>query len=222
MRSLTLAAIGAVTLTLGACSSNVTVQVPNISPTEFASESKVPGNYAVWVQTGGWQEKVEAKAHQCGAWSFPTDFDTAYKASAQTVFSENFQNIKFVDRTLTPDEITADHLDAEIIVYQGSLHSSFSADPHFWWGATMSADANINGIVAVVGPDGLKHQGNVNGTGTGTMESGGSCEAAGGAIAQAGGNAVKNFLLSAVNSSKLNIMEIKLNDAQKKSATLTN
>ncbi|MFN4228280.1 hypothetical protein [Parvibaculum sp.] len=194
---------------LGACSANVSVSAPQISPTDFASQSKTPGRYAVWLQSGAWVSTVEAKGHTCSAWTFPTDFEQAYQQAAQAAFASSFQEVTFTPKTLQPAEIEAQNFDAQIIVYEGSIKGVFGVIPGFWTG-TLESEVGMDGIVAVVGPEGLQSQGRAKGRGYGTKEAVMGCDAAAEAIMKAGSAAIKDFVVDAVNAAKLNVMEVKM------------
>lgn len=195
-------------LILGACSKTVTVAAPVISPTDFASQSKTSGNYAVMVQAGAWQTEVKAAGLTCSAWSFPTDFETAYNQSVKAGMIQNFEKVTFVEATLTPEQMSAQKYDAQIVVYEGSILANFSVSPNFWT-ATINSNVSMDGIVAVIDPAGKVQQGNARGSGTGAATTAAGCTPAGQAIIDAGGVAIRDFVLSAVNSAKLNVLEIK-------------
>jgi hypothetical protein len=195
---------------LGACSKNVTVSAPIISPTDFASQNKTAGNYAVMVQSGAWHTEVKAAGWTCSAWSFPTDFETAYNQSIKAGMQQNFEKVTFVGAPLTPEEMRAQNFDAQIVVYEGSILANFSVSPNFWT-ATINANVNMDGIVAVIDQMGKVQQGNARGSGTGSATTAAGCTPAGKAIVDAGGVAIRDYVLNAVNSVKLNILEIKAN-----------
>lgn len=204
--------VGAIILmasVVSGCSSTVAVTAPHIAPTDFASQNKTPGRYAVWLQSGAWVSTVEAKGHTCSAWEFPTDFEQAYQQAAQAAFSSSFENVTFTPATLQPSEIVAQNYDAQIIVYEGAIKGVFGVIPGFWT-ATLESEVGMDGIVAVIGPNGLKSQGNAKGRGYGTSQSAMSCDVASQAIMQAGSAAIKDFVVNAVNAAKLNVMEIQM------------
>ena len=71
----------------------------------------------------------------------------------------------------------------------------------------------MDGIVAVIGHDGKVHQGNAHGSGTGSAETFAGCGVAGDAIKQAGSNAIREYVRNAINSAKINVLEIKAQTA---------
>lgn len=206
MKNLLVAALGCTLL--AACTSNVKVATPAIAPAEFASQSKTPGRYAVYIQTGGWQKEVKAQGWTCSGWSFPTDFESAYAPAARAAFSQSFADVRFVTATLKPDELAARHFDAQIIVYQGAMEANFGVNPGFFT-SSMDANVSLEGIVAVTGPDGLQSQGTAKGRGTGLKDTAFTCDAVSPAISNAGAQAIEDFVVDAVNTSKVNVLEMK-------------
>jgi len=207
MRFFSVLAAGAMLFT-AACTSNVTVSAPSISPTQFASQTKTPGNYAVYLQTGGWNKEIKTTGWTCNAWSFPTNFDGAYVSAAQSAFSQSFQNVKFVPAVLPPAELRKQNFDAQIIVYQGNMGAKFGVVQGLFTGA-ITVDVEVEGIVAVSGHSGLASQGQARGAAHGVNEGVLGCDSASPAIQQAGGNAISDFVIEAVNAAKLNILEMK-------------
>lgn len=196
---------------LAGCTSNVTVAAPSISPTEFASASKLPGRYAVYLQSGGWNKEIKTEGFTCSAWSFPTNFDQGYIQAAQSGFSQSFANVDFVQSTLSPEELKANGYDAQVFVYEGNMGAKFGVIQGFWTGS-ITVDVEFEGIVAVANADGLKSQGQIRGTGHGTNNNVVSCDTAGPAIQQAGGKAITDFVVEAINAAKLNILELQVNE----------
>ena len=193
---------------LAACSENVAVNAPQISPMDFASQDKTPGNYAVMVQSGAWKTEVKAQGWTCSGWTFPTDFETAYNQAAKSGVQQSFQNVTFTPVALKPAELRAQHFDAQIILYEGSITANFSVTPNLFT-AGFNSDVAMTGIVAVIDPDGGVHQGNSRGAGTGASETVMGCGAAVPAIQQAGSAAIRDYVLNAVNAAKINILEMK-------------
>lgn len=196
---------------LAGCSTNVTVKTPMIAPTDLGSQDKTPGHYAVWLQSGAWKSTIEAKGFAGSACTFPTDFDSAYQQAARSTFQTSFEAVNFTSGPLKPDELKAQNFDAQIIVYQGSIKGTFSVIQGFW-ANTIDSNVNMDGIVAVIGHEGLASQGTANGRGNGTNKPGafeGGCGTVTNAIMQAGSFAIKDFVVNSVNIAKMNVMENK-------------
>lgn len=198
---------------LAACSKSVTVSAPMISPMEFASQAKTPGNYVVMIQSGAWKTEVKTAGWTCSAWKFPTDFETAYNQAVTAGVQGNFEHVTFSPTTLTPQEVKAQNYDAQIVIYEGSIAANFSVVPNFWT-ATINSNVSMDGIVAVIDHQGKVHQGNAHGTGTGSAETAMGCDPAAKAISTAGGDAIHDYVLNVVNSAKLNVLEIRARHAE--------
>lgn len=214
MKPLLIAAQIVLALLLAACATNVSITAPVISNTDFGSQNKTPGRYAVLLQSGGWKSTVEAKGYGSGC-TFPTDFDSAYQQAAEAAFRSSFENVTLTPVTMKPAELLAQNYDAQIIIYQGSIKGTFGVIQGFWT-STMESEVNMDGIVAVIGPAGLNSQGTAKGHGTGTNPLGvfeGGCGAITEAIMQAGSLAIKDFVVDAINAAKLNIAELRLKAA---------
>ena len=208
MKKIILCVVLVLSASVAACSENVAVSAPQISPMDFASQSKTPGNYAVMVQSGAWKTEVKAQGWTCSGWTFPTDFETAYNQAAKSSVQQSFQNVTFTPAALKPAELRAQNFDAQIILYEGSIAANFSVTPNLFT-AGFNSDVSMTGIVAVVDPDGRVQQGNSRGAGTGTAETMMGCGAAVTAIKQAGSAAIRDYVLNAVTAAKINILEMK-------------
>lgn len=204
---------------LTACTKNIEVSAPNISATDLNSDQRIPGNYAVMIQSGGWQAKVKTSGYACSVWSFPTDFESGYVPAVQGAFEQSFAKVSFVQTVLKPDELLSQGFDGEIFVYEGSVNTNFSVSPNLFT-VTMNATVSLDGIVGATDKSGRTHQGNVTGTGTGTFSTAfGGCGSVSNAIAAAGPDALKAFVINVVNAAKLDAMQSRLNGQQAISQT---
>ena len=202
---------------LGGCSQSLSVAAPTISPMDFASQEKTPGKYAVMVQKGAWHTEVKAAGFACSAWSFPTDFETAYDQAIAAGIEQSFANVVMTPAALKPDEMKAQDIDAQIVIYEGTITANFAPSPNFFT-VSFNSTVAMDGIVAVIGHDGKVHQGNAHGSGTGSAETFAGCGVAGDAIKQAGSNAIREYVRNAINSAKINVLEIKAQTAAKGNA----
>ena len=73
------------------------------------------------LQTGAWKTTVIAEGIGCNAWTFPTDFETAYLTAARAAFWQSFE-------PWGPHEIREQGLNAQVIVYEGALGASFDGN----------------------------------------------------------------------------------------------
>lgn len=181
---------------LAGCSAPVKVSPPRIG----IYEAKVPGRYAVMLQSGAWRKDVENEGFTCGAWSFPTDFDEAYSVAAREGFSAAFEEVDFTPTELKPDEVRAKNYDAQIIVYQGGLDASYLVIQEFW-SNRMAVAVELDGIVAVTSEAGLVGQESPRGESRYEQKIG-VCSQGDATVARAGNAAVRDFVLHAVDAAR--------------------
>ena len=184
-----------------ACQSPVTIATPNAG----IYQEKVPGAYVVMIQTGAWHTEVENGGFTCGAWSFPTDFNSAYEASAKAAFTGAFEQVQFTPVELKPADLAAKGYDAQIIVYQGSLDASYGIREELF-SAKLIAAVEMDGIVAIVAPEGLVGQDSPGGSSR--HEKGiFMCTEGTEIVARAGGEAVASFVKNAVRAARDKVLE---------------
>lgn len=203
---------------LGACSQTVNISTPHIPATAFASQNVTPGRYAVTLQTGGWSTEVKTQGWTCSAWDFPADFNGGYAAAIQSAMQQSFEHVEFVADAVSKEELAKMNLDAHIYVYQGRLESHFGVESGLFT-ATMTAEVRFDGTVAVTSEAGLHGQTTVTGHGSGASETMIGCDKAANSIQQAGGEAMKDFIIEAVNAAKLNVIELRLQAHESKVPT---
>ena len=206
-----ISSILAVALSSG-CASSVAIKTPPIQATDLGSQKRTSGKYAVWVQSGGWKATVDTDHNLGQVCKFPTDFNSAYTQAAHQAFQSAFESPVFVDETIPAGELKKRGLDAQIIIYQGSIAGKFAGTQDFFTQTYMS-DVKMDGIVAIIGPAGLIAQQTVNGSGSSAHKpdifSGGCDAAISPAIMKAGEIALKDFVVKATNVAKIGVLESK-------------
>ncbi len=218
MNKFSMAIVFAGVTLLGACSQKVNIATPNIPATAFASQNVTPGRYAVTLQTGGWATEVSTKGWTCSAWDFPADFNGGYTAAIQSAMQQSFEHVEFVPDAVSTKELKKLDLDAHIYVYQGKLDANFGVESGLFV-ATITAEVQFDGTVAVTTGAGVHGQSTVTGHGSGASESMIGCDKASNSIQQAGGEAMKDFIIEAVNAAKLNVIELRLKAHESKVPT---
>ncbi|MBV2187316.1 MAG: hypothetical protein KUL88_22585 [Rhizobium sp.] len=192
---------------LAGCQSKVTIDTPSISSSEFASSAKVPGRYAVMIQSGAWKKEVTTEGLTCGAWSFPTDFESAYASAVHDAFEMSFESVSFVPVALKPDEVRQQKFDGQIVVYEGGIKTVYGIREHLF-SADAVSEVKMDGIVAVIGPEGLAGQASPQGAGVATVGIF-TCSDGSKAVSEAGAKAVRDFVLHAVDAAKANVIQMR-------------
>lgn len=218
MNKFSMAIVCAGVMLLGACSQKVNIATPHIPATAFASQNITPGRYAITLQTGGWATEVKTKGWTCSAWDFPVDFNGGYAAAIQSAMQQSFEHVEFVSDSVSEEELRKMDLDAHIYVYQGNLDSNFGVEQGLFTG-TLTAEVRFDGTVAVKNEAGLHGQTTVTGHGSGAYETMFGCDNISHSIQQAGGEAMKDFIIEAVNAAKLNVLELRLKAHESKVPT---
>lgn len=203
---------------LGACSQRVNVSTPHIPATAFASQNVTPGRYAITLQTGGWATEVKTKGWTCGAWGFPADFNNGYTAAIRSAMRQSFEHVEFLTDAVGEEKLRKMDMDAHIYVYQGNLKSGFGVEQNLFSG-TLTAEVEFDGTVVVKNQAGQHGEAAVAGQGSGTDEAFFGCDNIAKPIQQAGGEAMKNFIIDAVNAAKLHVIELRLKAIESKVPT---
>jgi hypothetical protein len=183
------------------------INTPILSPTDPGSLHRVPGHYAIWLQTGAWNSTTEIKNKRLGLrGKLPADFDDTYQQAARLAFQSAIESVTFTDGILQPEEIKRQNYDAQIIVYQGSLKGALGAILGFGWSQTDEAEVNIDAIVAVIGHEGLKTQETVKGHGYHSIKWSWNGPKSDERLKLASDIAIEDLSLNSVNAAKRIIM----------------
>ncbi len=156
----------AAALALSACTGTVEVGSVSLDQQEYARP--VSGHYAALVQTGGWKVKTKAAAFSCSAWDFDLDLNNSYQEAMQTGLTRALASVDFIEAPLSGPEIEAAGYDAQLVVHQGNVSSTFAVAPQFFSGSA-SGQVELDVILAIVEPEGTTYQQTVAASGTGSV-----------------------------------------------------
>jgi hypothetical protein len=159
------ALLGAIVL-VSACSAKV--DIPELSVQPVPEASRVTGNYAAFVQTGGWQLDTKKDTYgYCSGWTFETDVNAPYEAAMKRAISQSVEKVTFVEGPVAPQDLSAAGYDALIVVHQGNADAAFNVT-----GASFvnngRTSISLNTIVAIINHRGNAHQGTRSGRGQGS------------------------------------------------------
>ena len=178
------------------CSAKVEITKP-IEVNVAAGLKQIPGKYAAYIQTGGWQLETESKSFACSAWTFEADINKPYYNAMRKILSEIFEEITFTENILSKEEISDLGYLAQISVLQTSAKANF--DFH---GTGANFLFFLNSIVSAQNNKGLIFQKNVNAEGLGQEVSNWTCNAQEGARM-----AVQNSIEQLVDLSSMYLYE---------------
>lgn len=167
----------------------------------------VPGRFAVYLQEGAWDTKVRAQGDRCTGPRFRVALERLYQPTARKAFVNNFDQVVFTDRPLSPEEIAAGGFDGHIVINQGSVDIAFITKEDFFTDS-ISAYVAVEGNVAVVGARGLVRETHIEGAGRGTTDAV-LCSDAEGAIADAANGVLYSFLVKVIEQAKDDIRSMR-------------
>jgi hypothetical protein len=135
---------------------------------------KIAGNYAAYIQTGGWVIKSNQKGSTCLSQAFEIDLNPSYKKAMQKLLESSLEKVTFFERILTKEELNAKGLTAQVSILQGSAEAGFVIHPGFFT-STVETTMDLNAIVSSFGSSGLQFQKEfkINGRGSDDSFSGG-------------------------------------------------
>ena len=157
------------------CSAKVELTKP-IQVSVASGLKKIPGKYAAYIQTGGWQLETESTSFACSAWTFEADINQPYYNAMKKILSEIFEDITFTENILSKDEISDFSYLAQISILQTSAKANF--DFH---GTGANFIFFLNSIVSAQNNEGLIFQKNVSAEGLGQEVRNWTCNAQEGA-----------------------------------------
>ncbi len=177
-------------LSLAACTGQTVI--PQINVQTPAGIKPTPGQYAAMIQSGGWALKTESEGLTCGAWSFDTDVNGPYESAMREVLTRSLEKVTFVNQALSPAELKAKGMTAQVVIHQGNADSKFSISQNFFSG-TARSDLALTVTLAILDDKGLSYQHTTTGKGTGSKEIF-TCNSIGDAVGTAAQDAIQNIV----------------------------
>lgn len=168
------------------------------TPLVAHKSQKIAGNYAVHIQSGGWQLKTNPVDASCSLWRFNTPVDESYVKAMQTVLTETLQSVDFRPDIQDTHTLKRNGYDAQISLVQGPAASQFGISPNSF-GAGTDSDVELTLHIAILYPDGQRQQQSV----TGKASKDGFkviCSSIADIIADAAREAVRDVVSQAVDS----------------------
>ncbi len=186
-------AAGALALALSACAYNTPVAVsPNLN-VYVASGTKLPGHWLVWVDGSAFVREVRATGMNCSFHKYPMDVSTVFRQSVIKTLENMVESLQVVERPVPVDQLTANGAVGLISVRSDAFSPRFVAIEGFWEG-TIDANAEMSATIVADVPGGRMLATTAEGNGNASSGSGGACEGATVALAQATEKAMKELI----------------------------
>lgn len=122
------------------CTGTAQVSAPVVAVPNRSNE-KLPGKYAVNIQSGGWNltTKKTGPAAGCDFWKFDTPIDAAFNTAMQSTLRAMFENVEFRSDLRDAETLEEQDIDAQISIIQGPANSEYGFVPKILTQDTVTA-----------------------------------------------------------------------------------
>jgi hypothetical protein len=194
-------------LFLAACSYKSEVPGVDISKSVIAND-RVPGRYAIFLQSGGWQlnpKRVGRVGGECGLSSYDADLNPVWEDAVRGGLAVALERVDYVTAIIPPAELAKGAYRAQVIITQSNADSLMSFHQKFF-STDAKARTVLEGILVVNHADGTTVQEALKGVGNGikplaflAMD---ACEYLSAAAGLAGSDAVRDMAFVTVQTIK--------------------
>jgi hypothetical protein len=179
------AAVAAASLLLAAgCTHQI--QTTIAPDTSFYRESaeKIPGRYAIFIQSGTWGGKASVSTWQCGAHSYAFNSNYTFQQAVMGTLQRALAQPVRVQSPIAQGDLAKDGYAAQIAVHTAGFKPQIAFQAGFM---TAKAVASVDATVQVVGvaPDAKLFQWSLQGSGQGVGPDSGFCGGGDQALSQA-------------------------------------
>ena len=180
---------------LGACSHQVATTGMVLDQSQVFSpyKDKIPGSFAIYVQTGTWSRDIKVNSWTCSAHKFRIDADEQFYQSFTLSLVNLVESGTVVEQPLSQQELRDRGYRAQIAVHAGVLEPSLKFRTGFFSG---EAFLKLKGTVqlVVLDPGGVLVQTTVETTQASESGAGWACEGANKAVQEAVGGALADLI----------------------------
>jgi hypothetical protein len=186
-------ALAASALLVTGCAYNAPVTVaPNLNVYSSYGE-KLPGRYALYVDSEAYSQTVRPTGYQCSAHNFPLDMKDAFKQSVLQTMRQVVDDVEVVQSPLSSEALSRGGLAGQIVVRADSLTARIQFIPGFW-SASTDSNVDLSANMSVDGPTGRLLGTSAEGTGHAQGEAGAFCGGGANTVAEASEKASKQLL----------------------------
>jgi hypothetical protein len=154
---------------------------------------KVPGRWAIWVDTENLVKEVHSQDYTCSLHVYPLDIRSAFRDSVISTFQNLVQNVEVLNRPVPVQDLVARGYSGLIYIRGEDLRSHLTYDPGFW---SVKADARVEVDVGLIvdGPNGRLVGTRASGRGEAVTDAGYFCGKTTDSLAQSSQAATKDVL----------------------------
>ena len=188
-----LAAVAALGLILSACTYQVqTVSAPQLD-VYSNYENKVPGKWALIVDSSQFTHTVKSEGLSCAAHNYPLDLSSSFKQSVAATFENIVDSVEVMDAPIPAETLTSRGYSGVISIRAEDLRSRLIFQPGLFTG-TADVTVELDAGMTVFGPHGKLVGTRGTGKGEGNSDAGQFCGGATDAIGHASESAMKDLL----------------------------
>ncbi len=155
---------------------------------------KLPGRYALYVETTELSKIVRAQGVNCAAHTYPLDMTEGFRSSVRATLANQIETVEEVTAPLDASTLQAQGFKGQIIVRGDGLEGKLVAIPGFWQ-ATISSTVRASASVIVDGPSGRLVGKSVEGMAEREAEAGAFCSGGAAAVDSAASEALRKLVM---------------------------
>ena len=185
--------IAIVGVALAGCAYNAPVPVAANLNVYSSYGEKLPGRYALYVETEAFNQTVRPTGYQCAAYHFPVDMKESFRQSVVQTVTQLVDELEVVQSPLSTEALSKAGLKGQIAVRADSMTARIQFIPGFW-SSTAESNVELTANLSVDGPTGRVLGTTAEGNGSGQNDAGAFCGGGANAIALASEKATKQLL----------------------------
>lgn len=186
-------AVGAILALAGCAYEAKPISTGSVSVVSSFTE-KLPGRYALYIETTELSKVVRAQCVNCAAHTYPLDMSEGFRSSVRATFANLIDTIEEVPAPLDAGTLQAQGFKGQIIVRGDSLEGKLVAIPGFWQ-ATISSTVRASASVIVDGQAGRLVGKTVEGMSEREADAGAFCSGGAAAVDSAASEALRKLVM---------------------------
>ncbi|KKJ78720.1 hypothetical protein WH95_01170 [Kiloniella litopenaei] len=132
---------------LTACSYQATTSVSPAYNVYSSYEDKIPGSFALYVDSDEMKGTYKVRGFTCSAHKFPIDAQKSFEISVLKTTQDLFENIELVTKPLSKEQLASLNYDAIVIVEAEDIDVKISVIQGFWSG---EIEAEVEIVASVI------------------------------------------------------------------------
>jgi hypothetical protein len=140
-------------LVLCACSHDVKTIASPATSVRPADGRKLPGSYALVIQSDNLTKTVDPTSFTCGGPEFPIDARASFMQSARDTIVQLVEKVEAVNQPLSPAQLQSGNHRGQIVIKTTSYDAKLDFNPGMF-SATADATVTIGASLVVDGPSG--------------------------------------------------------------------